>query len=116
MNVQDGLKEIRRRLDEDQANPQTLKVVDGIMERAALPAAASASATSMLQLVRMLMRTPGANSDTAVYNDFVRLEDSLERHADEVRAVREEQEARPIPKTKKYYKDLKESEAKKRKN
>lgn len=115
MNVQDGLKEIRVRLEENQASSQTIKVVDSIMERAALPAAASASATSMLQLVRMLMRTPAANADTAIYNDLVRLEESLEHRAEEARAVREEQDARPIPKTKKYYKTLKESEEKRRK-
>jgi len=107
MNVKEGLGEIRRRLVENRAQPETVKLVDAILQRAALPAASSASASSLLQLVRMLMRNPVANAKPAVYNDLVRLESELEAHAEEFRALREQEESRPLPKTKKYYKELK---------
>ena len=110
MNVQEGLQEIRGRLQENDALPETLKLVDTIMQRASLPAASGASATSLTQLVRMLMRSPVANSRPEVYNDLVKLEASMQSKADEIRALREEEESRPIPKTKKYYKDLKKKE------
>jgi hypothetical protein len=107
MNVKEGLGEIRRRLVENQAQPETVKLVDAILQRASLPAASNASANSLLQLVRMLMRSPVANSKPAVYNDLVKLEADLEAHADEFRSLREQEESRPLPKTKKYYKELK---------
>lgn len=107
MNVKEGLQEIRGRLVENQANPKSVQVVDAIMQRAALPAASSASAQSLLQLTRMLMRTPVANSDPLVYNDFVRLEADLESRSEEFRVQREAEDARPIPKTKKFYKQQK---------
>lgn len=107
MNVTQGLQEIRGRLVENGANQKSVKLVDAIMERAALPAAQQAAAGSLLQLVRMLMRTPVSNADPLVYNDFVRLEEQLERRSEELRAIREEEDAKPIPKTKKFYKDQK---------
>lgn len=107
MNVQEGLGEVRRRLIENRAQPDSIKVVDAIMQRASLPAASGASATSLLQLVRMLMRTPVASSKPSVYNDFVKIEADLESHAEEIRAIRDEEDRRPLPKTKKYYKDQK---------
>jgi hypothetical protein len=108
MNVLEGLREIRTRLVANGAEPATLEVVDQIIRRAALPAAAQASSQSMLQLVRMLMRTPASNNNPRVYNDFVRLEEELDTAATAVRAQRAAEEARPVPKTKKFYKDLKE--------
>ncbi len=110
MNVTQGLQEIRGRLIENGANPKSIKLVDAIMERAALPAAQQAAAGSLLQLVRMLMRTPVSNADPLVYNDFVKLEEQLERRSEELRAIREEEDAKPIPKTKKFYKDQKKKE------
>ena len=110
MNVQEGLTEIRERLQENEALPETITLVDTIMKRASLPAASGASATSLTQLVRMLMRSPVANSKPAVYNDLVKLEASLQAKAEEFRTIREEEESRPIPKTKKYYKDLKKKD------
>ena len=110
MKVQEGLKEIRVRLEENDALPDTLKLVDTIMQRASLPAASGASATSLTQLVRMLMRSPIANSKPAVYNDLVKLEAGLQAKAEEFRAIREEEESRPVPKTKKFYKDLKKKD------
>jgi len=104
MNVQEGLQQIRDRLVEQDANAATLKLVDGIMQRASLPAAASATAGSLLQLVRMLMRSPQAGSNPVVYNDLVRIEADLEERAAEFRERQAVEEARPVPKLKKYYK------------
>jgi hypothetical protein len=107
VNVLDGLQRIRERLIDNDANPATLQAVDVIIQRAALPAAAPASANSMLQLVRMLMRTPMANADVRVYNDFVRLEEELDAAGAAMRERQAEEDAKPIPKTKKYYKQVK---------
>ena len=107
MDVKVGLKEIRRRLVENKARPESVRVVDAIMQRASLPAASNASANSLLQLVRMLMRTPVANANPAVYNDFVRIESDLESQAEAYRSEREAEDSKPLPKTKKYYKELK---------
>lgn len=112
MKVQEGLQEIRNRLIDNDAQPSSIQVVDLILQRASLPAASSASATSLLQLVRMLMRSPVANADPTVYNDFVRIEAELENRAEEYRAIREADDARPTPKHKKYYKALREAEKK----
>lgn len=107
MNVKEGLTEIRVRLIENGAKRDTVKMVDMILQRASLPAASGASAGSMLQLVRMLMRNAVSNSNPEVYNDLVKLESQLESKADEFRALREEEErmANPKnPKPHKYYK------------
>ena len=112
MNVLDGLQRIRERLIENGAEPESVAAVDQIMRRAALPAAAPASATSLLQLVRMLVRTPAANNNVRVYNDFVRLEEEMSEAATAFRERQAAEEARPVPKTKKYYKELKERERK----
>lgn len=110
MNVLEGLQTIRRRLDENGADAASLALVDQISKRAALPAAQPANAQSLLQLVRMLMRTPAAASNVRVYNDFVRLEDEIESAAAVFRERQAIEDAKPVPKTKKYYKDLKERE------
>ena len=112
MNVLEGLQQIRERLIDNDADPATLQAVDQIMRRAALPAASPASAGSLLQLVRMLMRTPMANSNVRVYNDFVRLEEELGEAAAAFHQRREAEEAKPVPKTKKHYKELRERERK----
>ena len=113
MNVLEGLQEIRYRLEENDADPATLQAVDLIMKRAALPAAQPASATSLLQLVRMLSRTPAANNNTRVYNDLVRLEEELGTAAAAFLERRAAEDAKPVPKTKKYYKQLKERDERK---
>lgn len=110
MNVKEGLEEIRQRLDDRGARRETLKAVDAILQRAALPAAQPASANSLLQLTRMLMRTPMANSNTGVYDDLVGLEAELEGHAEQVRQRVAEDEGKPMPKSRKYYRQLKEKE------
>ena len=106
MDVKAGLEEIRRRLVENQARPETIRLVDTILHRASHPAASNASAASLLQLVRMLMRNPVANGNPGVYDDLVRVGADLEAHAQEMRALRDAEESRPLPRTKKYYKQL----------
>lgn len=111
MNVSEGLKAIRGRLEENGADPATIQLVDQIARRAALPAAQSANAQSLLQLVRMLARSPVANANTRVYNDLVGLEEQLQANAAAVKAMREQEESRPVPKLKKYYKEQKAKKA-----
>jgi hypothetical protein len=98
MNVKEGLIEIRARLVENGAKKETVKMVDMILQRASLPAASGATATSMLQLVRMLMRNAVSNSNPAVYNDLVKVEAQLEERAEEYRRIREEEERMANPK------------------
>ena len=112
VNVREGLQNIRARLESNGAEDATLETVDLIMRRASLPAAAPASATSLLQLVRMLSRTPAANSNVRVYNDFVRLEEEMEAGAAAHRERQALEDAKPVPKTKKFYKEQKEREKK----
>jgi hypothetical protein len=112
MNVVDGLKTIRERLDEQGANPKTLSYVDIFIKRAQTPGASAAAAASLTQLVKMLMRTPGANDNTIIYNDLARLEETLTNAASDYMARKAAEDAKPVPKTKKYYKDLKEKQAK----
>ena len=112
MNVVEGLQIIRDRLIDNDAEPESVGAVDVVMRRAALPAAAPASVTSLLQLVRMLMRTPAANNNVRVYNDFVRLEEEMSTAAAAYRERQAAEEAKPVPKTKKYYKDLRDRERK----
>lgn len=110
MNVQDGLTEIKRRLESQGARPATLQAVDLILRRAALPAASAAPDTSLLKLTRMLMRTPAANTNTDVFNDLSRLEEELEGFAAAHRERAAAEEARPVPKSRKHYKELRERE------
>ena len=114
MNVLEGLQTIRERLVDNGAAPETLALVDAIMKRAALPAAAAASSQSLLQLVRMLARTPVASNNIAVYNDLLRLEEELQASAAQYHERMQFEESKPIPKTKKYYKELKQREERKR--
>ena len=114
MNVLEGLQTIRERLVDNGAAPETLALVDAIMKRAALPAAAAASSQSLLQLVRMLARTPVASNNIAVYNDLLRLEEELQASAAQYHERMQAEESKPIPKTKKYYKELKQREERKR--
>jgi hypothetical protein len=112
VNVLDGLQNIRERLVENDAQAATLATVDLFIKRASLPAAKSATVNSQLQLVRMLMRTPESNTNVRIYNDFVRLEEEMESGAADAQARRAAEEAKPVPKTKKFYKDQKEREKK----
>ena len=110
MNVLEGLTAIRDRLEENGANPATIALVDQMRKRASVPAAQGANAPSLLHLVRMLIRTPVADSNVAVYNDLARLEEHLQGRAAEYHARKAAEEAKPLPKLKKYYKEQKEKE------
>ncbi len=112
MNVVEGLQTIRVRLQENDADQSTLDAVDVFIKRASLPAAKNAAAGSQLQLVRMLMRTASANNSVHVYNDLARLEEEIEVSSAKAQAVRAAEDSKPVPKTKKYYKDLKDKEKK----
>lgn len=110
MNVLEGLQLIRGRLVANGATPATLQMVDGIIRRASLPAAAAAAAQSQLQLVRMLMRQPTTDANVEIYNDLARLEEDFDTASAARRERQALEDARPVPKTKKYYKDLKEKQ------
>jgi len=113
MNAREGLERIRERLYEHDARTETLDLVDTMIKRASVPGADRAQA-SMSQLVRMLARTPVANQNVEVYNDLVRLEEELEVANARRRAEIEAEEARPLPKSKKFYKQQKAKEQSKR--
>lgn len=108
MNVVEGLRAIKQRLDENGATEATMAHVNEIIRRASVPSAGNASAQSLLQLTRMLMRHPTAATNSAVYNDLALLEEQLEGNAVAMAARAAEEASKPIPKTHKYYKDLKE--------
>ena len=108
MNVTEGLRAIRQRLEENAAADATIDHVDQILKRASVPSVGSASAQSLLQLTRMLMRHPTASTNSDVYNDLALLEEQLESAAVAGAKRAAEEAARPMPKSHKYYKDLKE--------
>lgn len=105
MSLIDGLSRVRQRLWENDASSATLALVDSIIARASDPAAASAPSQSQLQLVRMLMKTPVAHDNTTVYDDLVQLEEELEQAAERFRVEEDAAANRPLPKSKKYYRD-----------
>jgi hypothetical protein len=107
MNARDGLERIRERLVENRARPATLTLVDTMIDRASEPGVAAAQATQA-QLIRLLMRTPLANSNNDVYNDLTRIEAEVTEVAQRRAAEAEAEANKPVPKSKKYYKQLKE--------
>ena len=107
MRVVDGLNTIRERLVANNAVPQTLVSVDAYIRRAE---GTDANAPSLTQLVRMLMRTPEAHKTSAVYNDLALLEEQLATSTAIAMAERAREEARPMPKDKKFYKAQRERE------
>jgi hypothetical protein len=112
VNVLEGLQSIRERLIDNDADPATVQLVDSIIKRAALPAAAPASAQSLLQLTRMLARSPVANNNITVYNDLLRLEEQLQAAGAAYHERVQAEEGKPLPKTKKFYKQQREREHK----
>ena len=60
------------------------------------------------------MRHPTAATNSAVYNDLALLEEQLERAAATAAQRAAEEADKPMPKTNKYYKELKEKKAKSR--
>lgn len=109
MNARDGLERIRERLIENAAHHDTLALVDTMIDRASVPGAERAQA-SQAQLVRMLIRTPVSTNNFSVYNDLVRLEAEVTEAAAQRAAAAEAEADRPLPKSKKYYKQLKDRE------
>jgi hypothetical protein len=107
MSIVYGLEQIRDRLVDAGADDATLALVDQILQRAGDPAMAGAPSQSQLQLVRMLMRTPVADDNIAVYNDLARLEEELDTAATARRSQQLEADSRPLPKSKKFYKEQK---------
>ncbi len=107
MDVKQGLIQIRAMLVENDADRETVKMVDLIAQRASLPAAAGANADSVLQLVRMLMRNPVSSQNVTVYNDLVKVESQFEQQAEEYRSIRAEEQRIANAKPKSYYKEQK---------
>lgn len=108
MNVVTGLERVREMLANNGAQPATLSMVDGVIDNAErLPGGASAQAT-MLQLLKMLMRTPVANKDVRVYNDLAKLEEQMVTRAEAAAQERASVMDRPMPKDKKFYKAQKD--------
>ena len=109
MNARDGLERIRERLAENDASIETLRYVDTMIDRASGPEMARVQ-SSQSQLLRMLTRTPIARDNFTIYNDLVKLEEEVNA-ASARRAAEAAAEAdRPLPKSKKYYKQLREKE------
>lgn len=110
VNILNALERVKDRLIENDARPETLKLVDSIAKTASTPGADRAQVRSVTDLVRRLMRTPVANQNVGVYDDLAVLEEQLESQSAEFAAQKEAEEAKPMPKSRKYYKQLKEKE------
>ncbi len=111
MNLVDALERVRTMLVNNRADPATLDAVDTIMENAArMGGGDNAKAQSLLQITKMLMRTPGSNNNVQVYNDLTKVEQQLTIRANELAKERAEAVDKPMPKDKKFYKAQKERE------
>jgi predicted RNA-binding Zn ribbon-like protein len=110
MNILNALERVRERLQENGARPETLQLVGTIQKTASTPGADRAQVKSVTDLVRRLMRTPVANQNVGVYDDLAVLEEQLESETAAFVEKKAEEEARPMPKSRKYYKQLKEKE------
>jgi len=112
MYLVDALQRVRQRLLENQARPETIQLVDGVLQTAERQGGEQAQVRSLLELVRRLMRTPAANANVGIYDDLAVLEEQLVAAASQAAAAREAEESRPLPKPKKYYRQLKEKQRK----
>ena len=111
MNLVDGLARIREMLAINRADPASLDAVDLILDNAGrMGGGDNAKAQSLLQITKMLMRTPAANNNVAVYNDLARIEQQLTIRANEMAQERAAVMDKPMPKDKKFYKAQKEKE------
>lgn len=111
MNLVEGLERVRLMLEGNGAEPATLRVVDTIRANAdKVSGGGDARAQSLLQITKMLMRTPAADRDVRVYNDLAKIEQQLTVRADTMARERAVEEERPLPKSKKFYKQQKERE------
>ncbi|HEX3724466.1 MAG TPA: hypothetical protein VHV31_16880 [Nitrolancea sp.] len=112
MNLMYGLDRIEERLVENHARKETLSLVDTIRRTASRPGGDQAQVRSLVELVRRLMRTPVANANVGVYDDLAVLEEQLVEASAKASAERDSVESRPLPKSKKYYRELREKEEK----
>lgn len=102
MNVRDGLVQIREHLVERDARTETLALVDTMIKRASEPGADRAQA-SLVQIVGLLSRTPVAHANIRVYDELMELQDELQSAAQQRAAEVAAEDSRPIPKSRKYY-------------
>jgi predicted RNA-binding Zn ribbon-like protein len=110
VNILNALERVRERLQENGARPATMQLVGTIQKTASTPGADRAQVRSVTDLVRRLMRTPVANQNVGVYDDLAVLEEQLEGETAEFVQKKNEEEAKPMPKSRKFYKQLKEKE------
>ncbi len=108
MNIADSMINLRQRLAARHARPGTLAMVDKYLQMAEQVGGSEHS--SPLKVLHRLMRTPEASRDVGIYDDLVGLEAELEEARQETAREREAMESRPLPKTKKYYKQRKQHE------
>lgn len=109
MNLVEGLSRVRESLVKNKAQPATLRTVDAILANAdAIQGGGDARVQSLLQVTRMLQRTPAASENVAIYNDLTLIEQQLTVQAQASAREREAEAAKPMPKTKKFYKEQKE--------
>lgn len=113
MYLVEALQRVRQRLIDNQARPETIRLVDSVLQTAERQGGEQAQVRSQLELVRRLMRTPAANANIGIYDDLAVLEEQLVQAAAQAAAAREAEESRPLPKPKKYYRQLKEKEQRK---
>ena len=109
MNVRDGLVQIRGHLEERDARTETLALVDTMIKRASEPGADRAQA-SLVQIVGLLSRTPVAHANIRVYDELMELQDDLQEAASQRAAEAAVEASRPIPKSRKYYRQRKARE------
>jgi hypothetical protein len=102
MNVRDGLVQIRGQLLDRDARTETLDLVDAMIKRASEPGADRAQA-SLVQIVGLLSRTPVAHANIRVYDELMELQDDLQSAASQRAAEAAADDSRPIPKSRKYY-------------
>ena len=110
MNVRDGLVQIRGRLVERDARTETLNLVDEMIKRASEPGADRAQA-SLVQIVGLLSRTPVAHANIRVYDELMELQDDLQAAGAQRAQEAAAEQARPIPKSRKYYRQKRARES-----
>jgi predicted RNA-binding Zn ribbon-like protein len=110
VNILNALERVQERLQDNGARPETMNLVRTIHKTASTPGADRAQVRSVTDLVRRLMRTPVANQNVGVYDDLAVLEEQLEAETAGFMDRKAEEDAKPMPKSRKYYKQLKEKE------
>jgi hypothetical protein len=105
VNIAENMVRLQQKLIERRAKPQTVAMLDRYITLAERVGGNEYS--TQLRVLQRLMRSPEAIKDTAIYNDLAGLEEELEEVREQNAREREALEARPLPKTKKYYKQQK---------